>query len=76
MLASCAGDAAGGGATHLRRQRWLGPARQGQVTLRADSGFYSRKVIRACRRGNARFSVTVRMNPSVRRAIAAIPEQA
>jgi hypothetical protein len=46
------------------------------VTLRADSGFYSRDVIRACRRGNARFSVTARMNPSVRRAIAAIPEQA
>ena len=45
------------------------------MTLRADSGFYSRKVIRACRRGGARFSVTVRMNPSVRRAIAAIPEQ-
>ena len=46
------------------------------MTLRADSGFYSRKVIRACRRGDAHFSVTVRMNPSVRRAIAAIPEQA
>jgi hypothetical protein len=104
LLASCAGDTAGGGATQLLHARLRGgnagsgrgagsfvtevltrlhdalPAnragRQGTVTLRADSGFYSRKVIRACRRGNARFSVTVRMNPSVRRAIAAIPEHA
>ena len=104
LLASCAGDTAGGGATQLLHARLRGgnagsgrgagsfvaevltrlrealPAnragRQGVVTLRADSGFYSRGVIRACRRGNARFSVTVRMNPSVRRAIAAIPEQA
>jgi len=104
LLASCAGDTAGGGATQLLHARLRGgnagsgrgagsfvtevltrlhdalPAnragRQGVVTLRADSGFYSRKVIRACRRGNARFSVTVRMNPSVRRAIAAIPEHA
>ena len=104
LLASCAGDAAGGGATQLLHARLRGgnagsgrgagsfvaevlarlrdalprdrAGRQGTVTLRADSGFYSREVIRACRRGGARFSVTVRMNPSVRRAIAAIPEQA
>src|SRR5512142_522562 len=82
LLASCAGDAAGGGATqllHARLRDALPADRAGQrgtVTLRPDSGFYSRKVIRACRRGDARFSVTVRMNPSVRRAIAAIPEQA
>ena len=104
LLASCAGDAAGGGATQLLHARLRGgnagsgrgagsfvaevltrlrdalppdrAGRQGTVTLRADSGFYSRKVIRACRSGGAHFSVTVRMNPSVRRAIAAIPEQA
>ena len=104
LLASCAGDAAGAGATQLLHARLRGgnagsgrgagsfvaevltrlrdalprdsTGRQGTVTLRADSGFYSRKVIRACRSGGAHFSVTVRMNPSVRRAIAAIPEQA
>jgi hypothetical protein len=46
------------------------------VTLRADSGSYTRQVIRACLRRGARFSVTVRMNPSVRGATAAIPEHA
>jgi len=37
----------------------------GQVMVRADSGYYRRR---------AWFSVTVRMNPAVTRAIAAIPE--
>jgi hypothetical protein len=49
---------------------------RGQVTMRADSGFYNRKVIRACRKAGARFSITVRQNPSIARAIAQIPEQA
>jgi Transposase DDE domain group 1/HxlR-like helix-turn-helix len=42
----------------------------GQVTLRADSGFWSAKVLQACRRHGIRFSVTVRQTPQVRAAIA------
>ena len=44
--------------------------------VRADSGYYRRDVIAAALAAKAWFSVTVRMNPSVRQAIAAIPEQA
>jgi hypothetical protein len=33
-------------------------------------------VIAACRAGGARFSITVRMNPAIRVAIAAIDESA
>jgi hypothetical protein len=46
----------------------------GLVILRADSAYYSHDVIAAARRHGARFSVTARMDPAVRRAIAAIPE--
>jgi hypothetical protein len=48
----------------------------GQVMVRADSGYYRRDVIAAAVAGNAWFSVTVRMNPAVTRAITAIPEKA
>jgi hypothetical protein len=44
------------------------------IIVRLDSGFYSASVISAIRSAGARFSVTVPMNPSVRTAIAAIPE--
>jgi hypothetical protein len=48
----------------------------GLVTVRADSAYYGHDVIAAARRGGARFSVTVRMNPAVVRAITGIPEDA
>jgi hypothetical protein len=48
----------------------------GQLTLRADSGFWSAKVLAACRRHRIRFSITVRQTPTVAGAIASIPEQA
>jgi hypothetical protein len=48
----------------------------GQPTMRADSGFWSAKVIRACKRHRIRFSVTVRQTSTVTAAIAAIPEHA
>lgn len=48
----------------------------GQVMVRADSGYYRQDVIAAALKARAWFSVTVRMNPSVRAAIAAIPETA
>jgi hypothetical protein len=46
----------------------------GPVTLRADSGFYSRNVVDACRQADVRFSITVRMHKSLRNTVAAIPE--
>jgi hypothetical protein len=48
----------------------------GQLTLRADSGFWSAKVLAACRRHDIRFSITVRQTSTVTAAIAAIPEDA
>ena len=48
----------------------------GLLTLRADSGFYSKAVLTTCRRARVRFSVTARLDKAVQRAIAAIPEEA
>jgi hypothetical protein len=48
----------------------------GQVMVRADSGYYRRDVIAAALAGKAWFSVTVRANPAVARAIAGIDESA
>jgi hypothetical protein len=48
----------------------------GEIVLRADSAFYSRKVIAAARRGGVRFSVTIRIDKKVRRAIESIPADA
>ncbi len=57
------------------RTRTRTPA-QGDIVLRADSAFYSRAVVAACRRTRVRFSITVRIDAKVRRAIAAIPDDA
>src|ERR671923_2670298 len=46
----------------------------GELTLRADSGFWAAKVLAACRRHRIRFSITVRQTKTVAAAIAAIPE--
>jgi hypothetical protein len=46
------------------------------VILRADSAYYGYDVIAAARRHGARFSVTARQDPAVRRAIASIPDDA
>ncbi len=48
----------------------------GTVVARLDSGFYSSAVVRAVREAGAFFSVTVAMNPHVKAAISAIPEDA
>jgi hypothetical protein len=48
----------------------------GPLPVRADAGFYSRAFVRACRRAGARFSVTVRSNPTISAAIAAIEDSA
>jgi len=47
----------------------------GSLTLRADSGFYSRSVVAACQRAKVRYSITVRLQPGLRQAIEAIPEE-
>ncbi|WP_406407817.1 IS1380 family transposase [Streptomyces sp. NBC_01643] len=48
----------------------------GTRILRADSQFYNAGVIAACRRAGARFSITTGMNPSIKRAVLSIPNQA
>jgi hypothetical protein len=45
----------------------------GPMTLRADSGFYNRNVVDACRNAGARFSITVKLTKALHTAIAAIP---
>src|SRR5712691_12054869 len=48
----------------------------GQLTMRADSGFYAHAVVAVCRRMGVRFSITVRQHASIRRLIEAIPDDA
>jgi len=48
----------------------------GQLVFRIDSAYYSAAVLNTIRRAGARFSVTVRMDPKIRAAIAAIGEPA
>jgi hypothetical protein len=48
----------------------------GELIMRADSGFWSAKSIRACRRHQLRYSITVRQTKPIRAAIAAIDEHA
>ena len=48
----------------------------GQLTMRADSGFYAHAVVAVCRTMGVRFSITIRQHRSVRRLIEAIPETA
>ena len=44
----------------------------GIIIVRADSAYYAAEVVAAIRRQDARFSVTARMNSSVKTAIAGI----
>lgn len=46
----------------------------GQILVRADSGFWSRKLIDVLDRLKCLYSITVSMNPSIRKQIQAIPE--
>ena len=66
------------GAGHFLREtvgrvRYAGP--RGQLTVRADSGFYTHAVVSACRQTDVRFSITTRQHKSLRELIEAIPEQ-
>jgi hypothetical protein len=48
----------------------------GELTLRCDSGFFSKYVIGACRDHDVRFSITVRQTPVITRAIEEINDDA
>ena len=65
------------GAAHFLRET-LGRVRYagagGQLTVRADSGFYTHSIVALCRKTKARFSITVRQSQSLRNLIEAIPE--
>ena len=66
------------GAAHFLRQT-VGRVRyggaRGQLTVRADSGFYAHTVVAACREMDVRFSITIRQRASLRDLIEAIPEE-
>jgi hypothetical protein len=46
------------------------------IVVRADSAYYAGGFVATCRRAGTHFSVTVRMDPKVRRAITGITEHA
>jgi hypothetical protein len=48
----------------------------GQLTVRADSAFYSRAVLSTARKFGVHFSITARQDKKIRTAIASIPEAA
>ena len=67
------------GAAHFLREtvsrvRYAGA--RGQLTVRADSGFYTHSVVSVCRKLGLRFSITIRQHQSLRNLIEAIPEAA
>ena len=77
MRGGNAGSARGAGTfarETIRRVRDAGVT--GALTIRADSAFYSRAFVSACRHHDARFSVTVKLSAAIRTAIAAIPHDA
>ena len=67
------------GAAHFLRET-VGRVRHagatGQLTMRADSGFYTHGVVSVCRKIKVRFSITIRQRASLRNLIEAIPEDA
>ena len=66
------------GAAHFLRET-LGRVRyagaRGQLTVRADSGFYTHSIVAVCCKMSVRFSITVRQHRSLRNLIEAIPER-
>ena len=66
------------GAAHFLREtvsrvRYAGAT--GELTMRADSGFYNHPMVAACRDKGVRYSITVRQHQTLRNLIEAIPEQ-
>ena len=67
------------GAAHFLREtvgrvRYCGA--RGQLTVRADSGFYTHAVVAVCRRMDVRFSIAIRQRARLWNLIEAIPEDA
>ena len=65
------------GADHFLREtvgrvRYAGAT--GQLTVRADSGFYTHAMVAVCRKMDVRYSITIRQHQSLRNLIEAIPE--
>ena len=66
------------GAAHFLREtvrRVRHGGARGQLTVRADSGFYAHALVAVCRKMDVRFSITVRQHQSLRQLIEAIPEE-
>ena len=65
------------GAAHFLRET-VGRVRyggaRGQLTVRADSGFYAHALVAVCRKMDVRFSITIRQHARLRNIIEAIPE--
>ena len=66
------------GAAHFLREtvgrvRYAGAS--GQLTVRANSGFYTHALVAVCREMGVRFSITIRQHKGLRELIEAIPEQ-
>ena len=65
------------GAAHFLRET-VGRVRHagasGQLTVRADSGFYAHALVAVCREMDVRFSITIRQHQNLRSIIEAIPE--
>ena len=65
------------GAAHFLRET-VGRVRhagaRGQLTMRADSGFYTHALVAVCREMDVRYSITIRQHKSLRNIIEAIPE--
>jgi len=67
------------GAGHFLREtigRVRSAGASGQLTVRADSGFYAHGVVKVCRAMGVHFSITIRQHRSIQRLIEAIPEAA
>ena len=67
------------GAAHFLREtvsrvRYAGA--RGQLTVRADSGFYTHSVVSVCRKMDLHFSITIRQHKGLHNVIEAIPEDA
>ncbi len=66
------------GAAHFLREtvsRVRHAGASGQLTMRADSGFYAQAVVANCRKLDVRFSITIRQQTSHARLFEAIPEE-
>ena len=65
------------GAAHFLRET-VGRVRyggaRGQLTVRADRGFYAHALVAVCRAMEVRFSITIRQHAGLRNIIEAIPE--